>query len=77
MPQPTIIIEIQNGTLESVYSNADISFFLIDRDNEEAGGPPITGPFGPTLVREDLTKALNEPGITPALLAQPPGPPYF
>ena len=77
MPQPTIIIEIQNGKLESVYSNTDIRLFLIDRDNQEAGGPPVAGPYGPTLVQEDLAKAVNDPAVTPALLAQPPGPPYF
>ena len=75
--QPTIIIEIQNGKLESVYSNTNINLFLVDRDLQEAGGPPITGPFVPTLVQDDLVKAVNDPAVNAALLAQPPGPPYF
>lgn len=78
MAQPTIIIEIRGGNLEVLYSNTDVSFFLINRDNADAGGPLITGPFEPTLVKEDLGKVFpDDPEISPELLTQPPLTPYF
>jgi hypothetical protein len=77
MSQPTIIIEIQNGKLDSVYSNADVRFILIDRDNA-TGQPTVTGPFSPTLVMTDLKKACpDDPGVMAALLAPPADTPYF
>ena len=78
MSQPIIIAEILGGVLQSLYSNSEVSLFVIDRDNAETGGPPITGPFCPTLVKEDLSKAFpDDPAITPELLRQPPHSPYF
>jgi hypothetical protein len=78
MSQSTIIIEIQNGKLDSVYSNADIRFVLIDRDNAGTGQPTVTGPFSPTLVKADLSKACpDDPGVMAALLARPADTPYF
>lgn len=78
MSQPTIIIEIQGGKLDAVYSNADIRFVLIDRDNAGTGQPTITGPFTSTLVMTDLSKAyLDDPGVTAALRTRPTEVPYF
>ena len=78
MSQPTIIIEIQSGKLDAVYSNADIRFVLIDRDNAGTGQPTVTGPFIPTLVTTDLNKACpDDPGVMAALLARPADTPYF
>jgi len=75
---PTIIIEIQGGNLEAVYSNTDLTVFVVDRDNAQAGDKTVIGPFTPTLVTPDLTRALpNDPEITPALLATAPSTPYF
>jgi hypothetical protein len=74
----TVIIEISGGNLYSVYSDSDISFFLIDRDNQAAGGPNITGPFSPTLVKEDLSRAIPDtPDISQELLKAAPLCPYF
>ena len=78
MSQPTIIIEIRGGLLDAVYSDTDTSIFVINRDNAEAGGPVITGPFSPTVIKADLSKAfLNEPEIKEQLLSQQPVTPYF
>jgi len=64
MTKPTIIIEIRGGNLAALYSNADITFYLIDRDNEEKGDQTISGPFSPTLEKADLSKVFpDEPAI--------------
>jgi hypothetical protein len=78
MSQPTLIIEIQNGKLDSVYSNADLRFILIDRDNAGSGQPTVIGPFSPTLITTDLNKAFpDDPGVLAALLARPTDTSYF
>jgi len=78
MSQPTIIIEIQNGKFDAVYSDADIHFILIDRDNAGSGRPTVNGPFSPTLVKADLSKVCSDdPGVMAALLAKPADTPYF
>lgn len=78
MTQQTVIIEICSGNLEAVYSNADISVFLIDRTDADDKLPVITGPRNPTLIKEDLSKAFpDEPRITRELLALEAAGPYF
>jgi hypothetical protein len=76
---PTIVIEISDGNLETVYSNThNIRLFVIDRDNTAPGTSDITGPFEATLIREDLIKALPEDiEVTPELLRKEPTGPYF
>jgi hypothetical protein len=76
---PTIVIEISNGNLEAVYSNNHfVRLFVIDRDKTPSGASNIAGPFSPTLVREDLIKALPEDiKVTPELLMREPTDPYF
>jgi hypothetical protein len=75
---PTIIIEIQNGSLEALYSNTDVNFYVIDRDNESSGGPTVSGPFTPTLVQADLRKTFpDDLRITGALQEASPPVPYF
>ena len=76
---PTIIIEISGGTLEAVYSNTDtVRLFVIDRDETTSGESDMTGPFSPTLVKEDLIKALPEDiKVTPELLTKEATDPYF
>lgn len=76
---PTIVIEISNGNLEAVYSNNDaLRLFVIDRDSAASGTPNIAGPFSPTLVQEDLIKALpDDVKVTPELLTREPTDPYF
>jgi hypothetical protein len=78
MSQPIIILEIQGGNLDAVYSNADIRFILIDRDNAGTGQPTVTGPFSPTLVKADLAKVCHDdPGVMAALHDRPANTPYF
>jgi len=84
----TIIIEMREGVLEGVYSNTDISIFIIERhDNEEdenddedenENGPRIAGPYLPTLVKPNVSEAVPDaPNITEELLRQQPAEPFF
>ena len=76
----TIIIEMREGVLEGVYSNNDISLFVIERhdDEKDEDGPQISGPYLPTLVKPDVSEAVPDaPNLTPALLREEPLCPYF
>lgn len=85
----TIIIEMREGVLEGVYSNTDISIFVIERhddekdeedeeDEEDENGPRIAGPFLPTLVKPNVSEAVPDaPNITEELLRQQPAEPFF
>lgn len=83
---------MREGVLEGVYSNQDISIFIIERhDNEkddededendgdeDENGPRIAGPYLPTLVKPDLSKAVPDaPNITEELIRKQPTEPFF
>jgi hypothetical protein len=71
MSKTTVIIEIRNNVPEAIYSNADVSFVIVDQDNGA-----IHGPYSPTLQTPDLSRAVNGLAIPDNLLTAVPQP-YF
>ncbi len=75
MSAPIVIIETRSGQLEAFYSNADIRFIIVDRDDQ--GNPTATGPFSPTLEKQDLQQFAQELCVPADLLTAQPNSPYF
>lgn len=71
MSNPIVIIEIRNNVPDAIYTNADLSFIIVDQDNGA-----IHGPYSPTLRTPDLSKALDGIVLPDNLLTATPQP-YF
>jgi hypothetical protein len=75
MSTPIVIIETRAGQLEALYSNTDIRFIVVDRDDQ--GKPLAAGPFCPTLEKQDLDQIARELCIPTGLLSAQANTPYF
>ena len=75
MSTAIVIIETRYGQLEGLYSNTDIRFIIVDRDDQDK--PTVTGPFNPTLEKQDLEKFAQELRIPSSLLSAQANTPYF
>jgi hypothetical protein len=75
MSTPIVIIETRSGQLEALYSNTDIRFIIVDRDDQDK--PTSTGPFSPTLVKQDLDQIAQDLCIPSGLLSAQANTPYF
>jgi hypothetical protein len=77
MSQPTLIIEICDGKLDTIYSNTDLDFLVITR-NTTAENTVTCERFTPTLAIPDLSKLYpNEPQIVAALEKDSDPPAFF
>lgn len=56
-----IIIEIRGGNLTAVLSNVDLHYVLVDFDNIDIGALPVSGPFEPDGVSDNLYALYNDP----------------
>jgi len=75
MSTPIVIIETRAGQLDGLYSNTDIRFIIVDRD--EADKATTTGPFTPTLEKQNLGEIAQELHIPASLFSAQPNSPYF
>jgi hypothetical protein len=75
MSTPIIIIQTRSGQLEALYSNTEIRFIVVDRDDQDK--TTATGPFSPTLEKQDLQRFAQELCIPSSLLSAQPNSPYF
>ena len=75
MSTPIVIIETRDGQLEALYSDTDIRFIIVDRDDEDE--PTATGPFSPTLEKQNLDQIALELCIPIGLLSMQANTPYF
>ncbi|MFX9858928.1 hypothetical protein ABTP71_18580, partial [Acinetobacter baumannii] len=56
-----IIIEIRGGNLTAVLSNVDLRYVLVDYDNIDNGASPVSGPFEPDGISDNLYTLYNDP----------------
>lgn len=75
MSTPIVIVETRAGQLEALYSNTDIRFIVVDRDDQDKA--TASGPFSPTEEKRDLDKFAKELCIPSGLIAAQPNSPYF
>ncbi len=75
MSTPIVIIETRAGQLEALYSNTDIRFIVVDRDDQDK--PTATGPFCSTLEIQKLDQMIQQFCIPAGLLSAQPNTPYF
>ena len=75
MSTPIVIIETRGGQLEALYSNTDIRFIVVDRDDDDK--PTVTGPFCPTLEIQKLDQMVQQFCIPAGLLTAQANSPYF
>jgi hypothetical protein len=75
MSSPIVIIETRCGQFEALYSNTEIRFIVVDRDDQDKA--TATGPFCPTLEKQDLRQFAQELCIPSNLLSAQPNSPYF
>jgi hypothetical protein len=75
MSTPIVIIETRAGQLEALYGNTEIHFIVVDRDDQD--NPTVTGPFNPTLEKQDLEKFAKELCVPSGLISAQPNSPYF
>ncbi|MFT4093507.1 MAG: hypothetical protein QM640_07690 [Niabella sp.] len=61
MKRIKIIIEIRGGNLTAVLSNVDLRYVLVDYDNIDNGASPVSGPFEPDGVSDNLYTLYNDP----------------
>jgi hypothetical protein len=76
MSRPTIVIELFENNLEALYSNAELSFVIVNR-TDDPDETTISGPHAPTLETSDLTGVIDGVKIPHHLLAQHAEKPYF
>ena len=75
MSTPIVIIEIRSGQLEALYSDTYIRFIIVDRDDRDKA--TATGPFSPTLEKQNLEQFAQELSIPAGLLSAQANTPYF
>jgi hypothetical protein len=75
MSTPIVIIETRSGQLEALYSNTDIRFIVVDRDEQDKS--TASGPFSPTREKQDLCQIAQELCIPVGLLSIQADTPYF
>ncbi len=76
MAKPTVVVELRGDVLDALYCNTELSFLIVNRD-PVTNQPSISGPFGPTVHKEDLTRLFDDLKIPLEILETTPNQPYF
>jgi hypothetical protein len=62
MPHPIVIIELVNNKFEDLYSNSELSYLLVNRNERFGEAITISGPHEPTGQTPNLSTVLD--GVT-------------